>query len=301
MHLVLGQILGFDRLKSASTDVQRDAGALDAARLQIGQQRRVKVQRRRRCGDSTGRAGKHGLIALGVFCGIRVVAALLLALDVRRQRQVAVALHQVVGRLSGRAVQRKAKQRAVLVWPAPQQQRIKAAAAPSAGHVDDSAGQRFFADLHVRYDFIAVAFGQHALDQQFELAATGLLAKHARFDDAGVVEHQQVASAQQAGQVFKDAIDRLRGAAVQQARGAALGRWVLGNQCRWQGEVEVAQGVSNRRRRISRSHACLRAGRARAKKKREKTSAKGCGTSAIAHTLRRVGGDFPTALVACIT
>ena len=55
-----------------------------------------------------------------------------------------------------------------------------------------------------------------------------------------------VASAQQAGQVFKDAVDRLRAAPVQQARGAALGRRVLGNQCGCQGEVEIAQGVAVR-------------------------------------------------------
>jgi hypothetical protein len=49
---------------------------------------------------------------------------------------------------------------------------------------------------------------QHALDQQFELAAGGLLAEQARLDHLRVVEHQQVAGAQQRRQLAEDAVDR---------------------------------------------------------------------------------------------
>ena len=55
-------------------------------------------------------------------------------------------------------------------------------------------GRRLLAHLHVRDDLVA---RQHALDQQFDLAAGGLLAEQARLHDLRVVEHQQVAGAQQ--------------------------------------------------------------------------------------------------------
>jgi hypothetical protein len=48
-----------------------------------------------------------------------------------------------------------------------------------------------------------LAPGEHAFDQQFELAAGGLLAEQARLDHLRVVEHQQVAGAQQEGKSRK--------------------------------------------------------------------------------------------------
>ena len=85
---------------------------------------------------------------------------------------------------------------------------------------------------------------QHALDQQFELAAGGFFAKQAGVEHLGVVEHQQVARAQQAGEFVKDAVHRRAGATgVQQAGAAALGRGLLGDEVFGQGEIKIAQGV----------------------------------------------------------
>ena len=83
---------------------------------------------------------------------------------------------------------------------------------------------------------------QHALDQQFQLAAGGLLAEQARLDHPRVVEHQQVAGAQQRGQVAEDAVDRRVAGAVEQARGAAFGGGVLGHQFGRQVEIEIGEG-----------------------------------------------------------
>lgn len=71
---------------------------------------------------------------------------------------------------------------------------------------------------------------QHALNQQFELAAAGLLAEQPRLDDFGVVEHQQVARLQQIGQVAKAPVDERVGPAIEQARSAArsaAGCWAI--------------------------------------------------------------------------
>jgi hypothetical protein len=84
--------------------------------------------------------------------------------------------------------------------------------------------------------------GQHALDQRLDRAAGGLFAEQARLDDAGVVEHHQVAGLQQRGQVAEDAVHRRGAAAVEQPRGAAFGRGLLGDQLRRQHEVEIGNG-----------------------------------------------------------
>ena len=174
------------------------------------------------------------------------MVGVLLAFDVGRQRQVAVAVHQFPRRLACGALQGKSEQRAVFGGPAAQQLGIKAARVAAAGHVHGAAGQGLFADLHVGYHFIARASslgGQDAFDQQFQFAATGLLAKDAGLDDAGVVEDEQIAFAQQAGQFTEDAVCGRHGAAVEQARCAALGGGVLCDEFGGQREVEVAEGV----------------------------------------------------------
>jgi hypothetical protein len=83
---------------------------------------------------------------------------------------------------------------------------------------------------------------QHAFDQRLDRAAGGLFAEQPGLDDTGVVEHQQVAGLQQRGQVAEGAVHRRGATAVEQARGAALGRRVLGDQLGRQGEVEIGDG-----------------------------------------------------------
>ena len=87
VHDVLGEALAAHRLERAGADVQRDRRALDAARAQRREQLGVEVQRRGRRRDRAGPLGEHGLVALDVVAFVG-------ALDVGRQRHVAVALEQ---------------------------------------------------------------------------------------------------------------------------------------------------------------------------------------------------------------
>jgi hypothetical protein len=88
VHDVLGDALGAHRLERAGADVQRHRGALDAARGERGEQLGVEVQRRSRRRDRARPLGEDGLVA-------RAVARVVGALDVRRQRHVAMALEQL--------------------------------------------------------------------------------------------------------------------------------------------------------------------------------------------------------------
>jgi hypothetical protein len=111
--------------------------------------------------------------------------------------------------------------------------------AEAALHGERGADGRLFADFHVRDHVVAV---QDALDQQFDLAAGGLLAIDAGLHHLGVVEDHQVAGFQQGGEVAKAPVCRLRIRAIQQPRSAAFGRRVLGDQFGGQGEIEIADG-----------------------------------------------------------
>ena len=109
-------------------------------------------------------------------------------------------------------------------------------------HLQHRAHRRFFADLHVRHHLVrsVIGVGQHPLDQQLQLPATGLFAKQTGGHHLRVVEHQQVAGLQQAGQVFETAVDEGAVATIQQTRRTALGRRCLSNQFRGEVKVEVA-------------------------------------------------------------
>jgi hypothetical protein len=188
----------FTGWKGAGAHVQRNAGALHAARLQRGQHTLVEMQRGCGCGHGAGVAGKHGLVAALVVSGVGVG-------DVGRQRHVAVALHQGMGLVAEAQV----KQRAVGFGPAPEQR-----GGVAARHGQRGAHRRLLADLHMGHHLVP---GQDPLHQQFQLAARGLFAEQPRLDDLGVVEHQQVARVQKVREVAKGAVHRRRSAAVKQA------------------------------------------------------------------------------------
>jgi hypothetical protein len=84
-------------------------------------------------------------------------------------------------------------------------------------------------------------FVQQTLDQQLDAPAAGLAAVQAGRDHPGVVEHQQVAGAQQFRQVIEPAVAERAGCAVQgqQPAVAAPGRGVLGDQFRRQVEAKI--------------------------------------------------------------
>ncbi|MCY1504708.1 hypothetical protein D9M68_388890 [compost metagenome] len=226
VHRVLGDVLGLHRLEGAGAHVQRDVGALHAARFEFGQQALVEMQRGRGRGHGAGHAREHGLVAALVVgrVGVR---------DVGRQRHVAAALHQRIRVFAGVALEAEAEQRAVFLGPAAQQRGAKA-----AHHLERGAHGRLLADLHVRDHLVAL---QHALDQQFELAAGRLLAEQARLDHARVVEDQQVARTKQRGQFLEDAVGRGIAGAVEQTGGGAFGGGVLCHQLGRQMEIEIGK------------------------------------------------------------
>ena len=243
VHAVLGQVLGFDRLEGAGAHMQGDVGGVHAPRLQVGQQGLVKMQRRGGRGHGTGGFGKHGLVALGVLRRVRV-CALLLALNIGRQRHVPMALHQGVGVIAGVVGQHKTKQRPVGIGPAPEQGGAEAVGRAGGGVQGDGRPDLgLFAHPHVRGHLVAA---QHALNEQLQLAAGGLFAKQARFEHAGVVHDQQIAGAQQAAQIAKNPVRGWTVRGVQQPGAAALGRWLLGDQMRRQVKIKIAEGVGRR-------------------------------------------------------
>ena len=116
--------------------------------------------------------------------------------------------------------------------PAPRRRRRRPGAVPCR------AGR--LAGAHVGQG--AVGLGD-ALDQHLDLAAGGLVAVQPGLDDAGVVEDQQVAGPQQAGQVGEAPVMQLAGVIqVQQPAAAAFGGGRLGDELGRQLVVEVGNG-----------------------------------------------------------
>ncbi|MPM66500.1 hypothetical protein SDC9_113408 [bioreactor metagenome] len=218
--------------------MQRDAGALDAAFFQLRQHRLIEVQRGGGRGHCAGGGGKHGLIAFAVLSLVRIVAGVLVAFDIGGQRQMAVALHQLIRCLAVGAFERHMKQRAVFVGPAAQQHGIEAAVLESAAQMHAATDEGLLAHAHVGDDLVVL---QHAFDEQFQLAAAFLLAEQARLEHAGVVEDQQIARLQQVGQFAEDTVCGRSFAAIEQPRGAAHAGRVLCNQGFGKFEIEVAQ------------------------------------------------------------
>ena len=95
---------------------------------------------------------------------------------------------------------------------------------------------RFFADPHVGDDLVA---GQHAFNQQLNLAARRFFTEKTGFDHLGVVEHQQIARIKLIGQVVKNAVGRGRTRAIEQFRATALGGGVLGDEFGGEGKVKI--------------------------------------------------------------
>ena len=185
---------GLHGRKGAGAHVQRDAGALHAARIERGQHAFVEMQRGGGRGHRAGHAREHGLVA-ALVVGVVGVG------DVGRQRHVAVARHQLVRRFTRRAVQAQAEQLALFVGPAADEGGVKPAATcrpPTMCSRPPSCGfllTRRWATTSWARAVAGLVGQQHALDQHFQLATAGLLAKQAGFDHLGVVEHQQVAGA----------------------------------------------------------------------------------------------------------
>ncbi len=156
-----------------------------------------------RCGHGARFTGEHRLVA-------RLVVAAGGVRDVGRQRQAAVCFGQLPEIAAFRQFQRK---------------KLLSRSRPAGDRDLEGVGQaqlrsrfRRFAGAHLRQRVTGI---DDALDQHLDLAATAFLAKESCPDDLGVVENQQVARRQQAGQVGEAQIDECWPADVQQPAGRA--------------------------------------------------------------------------------
>ncbi len=99
----------------------------------------------------------------------------------------------------------------------------------------------------------AAVLVQYAFEQQLDLAAAWFARKQPRVDDASVVEHQQIARAQESRQVAKHEIAKLAACTIEREKPtrAALRRRRLGDQFRWQLIVKIR--ASHARRMVAKS------------------------------------------------
>src|SRR6185369_1287104 len=108
---------------------------------------------------------------------------------------------------------------------------------------DRRSRARSLAGAQLRDDDVVVL---DPLDERLDRAAARLGAEQARLDDRGVVDDEEVAGAEQLGQIAHLEVARRIAGAVEQARRAALGGGSLCDQLARQREVEVAQGQRHR-------------------------------------------------------
>jgi hypothetical protein len=79
------------------------------------------------------------------------------------------------------------------------------------------------------------------LHQHLQLAAAGLLAKHAGRNDTGIVEHQQIAGVELVKHIDKMTVAQGAGLTIelQQAASGTLRHGIAGNQLVWQIKMKI--------------------------------------------------------------
>ena len=184
VHLVLGDLVLLDRPEGAKANVQRHRRDVDPLCADLVQQFVGEVQPRGRCSGRTQLVGIDGLVALVV---------LKLRGDVGRQRHVADLLEHRVDAFP-------------LVGKADQAVAALHRLQHLAGHQPVAKGELdprlcLFTGFDQRFpDVLLLLFQQQHLDVP---AGVGLDAVQARRDNAGVIDHQQVAWIQIVDDVIK--------------------------------------------------------------------------------------------------
>jgi len=189
----------------------------------------VEMQTGGRRGHGAGLGGVDGLVA-GFVLAVGAVR------DVGRQGHAAVAFQEFQARGRGSPSSNT-------FVPAPPDLGLEGA----VGQNQSCARAWRLAGAHMRQG--APGLGD-AFDQDFDLTAAVLAAAQPGLDDAGVVEDQQVARAQQAGQVDELPVVQAAGAVqVQQPAGVAPFGGMLGDQFGGQFVVELGniEGVGHGR------------------------------------------------------
>ena len=225
------EVVAAHRLEGARADVQGDRAALDAARRERREQLGVEVQRRGRRGDRAGLRREHRLVAA-------LVVGAVVAGDVGRQRHVAVALEQRSGSSGKRSSNSEPS-----APPRPSTSTSKPSPLPRRSRLPG------FGDLLARSCASTRDRGSIRSTSTSTAPPLALRAEQARLDDAGVVDHQQVAGAQQRRQVAEDG-GRAARRRVPSSRREPLrsARGMLRDQLRRQREIEVAEREAGGRR-----------------------------------------------------
>ena len=226
VHDVLADARDAHRLESAGAHVQGDEGAFHAHGCQTVEHGLVEMQTGGRRGHGAGLGGVDGLVA-GFVPAVGAVR------DVGGQGHAAVAFQEF--QHGGGKVQLEQ------FVPAAPDLGLEGA----VGQDQACARAGRLAGAHMRQG--APGFGD-AFDQDLDLSAAVLAAAQPGLDDAGVVEDQQVARAQQTGQVGELTVVQAAGAVqVQQPAGVAPFGGMLGDQFGGQFVVELGniEGVGH--------------------------------------------------------
>ena len=169
------------RLERAGADVQREVRERDAAPLQRVEQRRVEMQPGGRRGDRARLARIDRLVALRV-------ALVRGARHVQRQR------HRRRGARAARTRRRSPRSAG---GRARRCARARSPRSPSA-RTSVAPGARRMVHAHLREDLVRP---EHALDHDLDAAARLLAPDEPRLDHARVVQHDDVAARDEAGDV----------------------------------------------------------------------------------------------------
>ncbi len=249
MHHVLLHALRVHRLEGPQTDVQRDLRGFDAAGAERGEHLQGEMQAGGGGGNGAARARVDRLVALAVG---RLVGPR----DVRGQRHVPDLLHR-----RQKIRHRREPQGAFAEAAARHHLRREFVVRPE---VEPLADPDLAPRVHQRLPGVGFA-GQRRGQQRFHLAVEKLVrrrvaraerlrahplaaAEEARWKYPGVVQHQQVAGAQELGQLAKPAVCKLlpgcrkllRGPhQVQQTRSRAFCRGLLRDELGRQLVIEV--------------------------------------------------------------
>ena len=225
MHVVIFNLLHPYRLEGARPHVQGDEGRFNPFGTNFLEQRLVEVQTRGRRRHGARLLVVDGLVAL-------LVGVLVGTVDIGGQRHVAYGFQDLK---HGAGVQEVDLEQGIVAGA-----HLCLHLLPIGAAIEDKAGAGLGRLGRADMGQHAVLV-QDALHQHLQLAAAGLLAKHARRNDPGVVEHQQVARVELVQHIHKLTV--AQGAALtielQQAAGGALCHRIAGNQLVWQIKMKI--------------------------------------------------------------
>ena len=235
-------VFGADGLEGSEADVEGDGLDLDAVCAELGEDLGREVEAGGGGGGGAGFVGEDGLVAVAVFGGV-------VAVDVGRQRHVADAVEDSAEVVGGGEAQSAFAELAggedfgfeQRCWWSSDAAKCRCSPGWTLRPGRTRAVQSCSASCWVsRTSMRPVGSGELCW-----VCRPGAGGVEAGGDDAAVVEDQQVAGAEELGQIAKEIVVVFAGGAVEDehAAGAADGRWGLRDQLF--GEIEMEVGYAH--------------------------------------------------------